>query len=420
MSASSRRPIRWSARQRLERLVDPGSEAGTFDPTGALWVGTAEVEGRAISLLVSDVQVDRGALGAQAAAAATAEVRRARSVGRPVVWLVDSDGARTSEGLPAVERCAELLAALAEARGECLRLAVSHGLAGGVAAYGLALCDLSVGIAERSFTFVAGPAVVQSAIGERTPLDALGGTPVHLAAGTLTEAVPADPEALTWVRTVLGFVRRAEPIPATERSFELPEPHRPYPSARVRRAIVDEDTFLPLYRGFGSSVTVGLARVMGWPLLLIQSEPTHLGGAIDVEAARKVARVLDLAIGLDLPILTLCDTPGFLPGRAQERAGVLVEGARLIHAYATARGRVPTASVILRRAVGAGAVLAFGSTVRLALPGAELMQMGASAMAAAYQRSGTPSAPPATVITPEHLRARIATWLEAEKAIAPS
>lgn len=410
--SASRRPIRWSATERVQHLSDPDAAEGGFDSGGTLWVGSSRVGGRPIALLASEVRVDRGALSAEAAARAAARVKQASRAGEPIVWLVDSDGAKVAEGLPAVEQSAALLAALAEAAGRSVRLAVCHGLAGGVAAYGLALCDLAIGVDGRSFTFVAGPAVVRAAIGQEPTLEALGGTAVQLASGTLAQVVPADPEALAWVGSVLRLDRDLPAISPERQGFDLPEQRRTYPAAFLRDAVVDPGTFMELYPGSGASLSVGLGRIEGRALVLIQSEPMQLGGAIDAQAARKAARVLDLACTLDLPVLTLCDTPGFLPGQDQERAGVLGAGASLIQAYARARSAVPTASVVLRRAVGAGAVLALGSELRAALPGARLVQMGEAAASAAYQGPSVPVAPPVPVVAPAALRSWVAQWLK--------
>ena len=410
MPEEGRRPIRWSAHARLDALADPDSLQGSWGSTGRLWVGSARVEGRPAALLVSEVKVDRGALSAEAAERAADRVRSAARAGDPVIWLVDSDGAEVAGGLPAVERSAALLDALAEAEGRSLRLAVCHGFAGGVSGYGLALCDLAIGIASRSFTFVAGPAVVQAATGEASSLDEIGGTPVQLAAGTLAAEVAADPQALAWVRAILALHRPIDPIQPGSRGFELPEPSRPYRAQDLAGSLVDEGSYLPLFEGYGPSVRVGLARIEGRSVVWIQSDPSRLSGAIDVHAARKVARILALAKALGRPVITLCDTPGFLPGAAQERAGILGAGAELIHAYARARAVVPTASVVIRRAVGAGAVLLFGSADRFALPGAEVVQMGARAARSAYEGPGRPGIT-ATMVELPRLREALGRWV---------
>lgn len=407
-----RRALRWTPVERVERLADAGTAAGALGPSGALWVGSARVHGRSTAVIASDVRVDRGALAAEDAARAAGRIRAATAEGAPIVWLIDSDGALLTEGLAAVEGSAGLLGALADARGHVPRVAVCHGLAGGIAAYALALCDVAIGIEDRSFTFVAGPAVVRAALGRDQALDALGGTALHLRRGTLAAAVPTDAQAVAWVRAYLAFLQpnvASEPPSVAE--LALPESRRAYDGMRVVEALLDGHSFVPLSTAFGPSVITGLGRLGGRAIAVVLSQPRALSGAIDADAAEKTARFLDHAVDLGLPILSLCDTPGFLPGADQERARVLAHGASLVHAYARARSRVATASVVLRRAVGAGAVLAFGSSVRLALPGATLVQMGERASQAAYARADAPEAIPFATVDASDLRHTLIDWL---------
>jgi acetyl-CoA carboxylase carboxyltransferase component len=357
------------------------------------------VAGRPIRIVATDGRVLRGTLGQAGALAATRCLAAARQAGQPVVLLLDSDGARPSEGLPAVLANSDFLAALADLGGHVPRLGALFGAAGGSAAYALALTDLAVGIAERSFAFVAGPAVVAQAIGEEVPLGRLGGTAVHTRSGLLPATRRDDAETIAWLQQALGYLpdsaatlppRRApcEPreVGGLARLF-AGDPKKAWALERLLAHVVDADSWHELGAAWGPSVRTGLARVAGRALLVVASSPGDLAGAIDA-LARKLARMLRFASAFNLPILTLCDTPGFLPGSQQEAAAILCHGAAVIAAYCEARRSVPRVAVVLRRAIGAGSVLAAEADLVLALPGAVVAQMGPAALAAAAKAAG--------------------------------
>ncbi|MFO0746201.1 MAG: carboxyl transferase domain-containing protein [Myxococcota bacterium] len=405
----ARRLGRLAADERCAALCDPGTfvrsgarasrSPGTPAGDGVV-VGVGLVDLRAVTVVAMDGRVARGSLGAVGAALAADAVRDAVRAGRPVALLVDCDGAREPEGVPAILATADWLCALADASGHVPLVAAVFGLAGGAAGYGAALCDVVAMVRERSFAFVAGPPVVASALGETSDLDALGGTRLHAGTGLAQVLADDDRQALDALRAVLAYLpaaawtlppRTAAAAPERD-GFALPAPHATYDVADVRRALVDRNSWLPLAAGFGPSVETGFARIDGRPVALVASQPLALAGAIDAAAAQKLARVVRLAAAYNLPIVTLCDTPGFLPGRAEEARRILVHGAKVIAAYAEARRSVPLVAVILRRAVGAGSVLAYGADLVLALPGAEVLQMGAAAAQAARAPDGVAEA----------------------------
>lgn len=418
----ARRLGRLSAAERAARLCDPGTfarEGATLrgaDPSSppgdGLVAGVGLVAGRPVTVIATDGRVLRGTLGAAGAALATRLLEAARRAAHPVVLLLDSDGARQREGLSAVTANARLLATLADLGGHVPRLAALFGAAAGSAAYALALSDLAVAIADRSFAFVAGPAVVTAALGESPTLDALGGTDRHAATGLLHATVPADDDALAWLRAALALLPSsahdaapfAAPRPApslTALTAALPaDTRQAWDFTRAIDAIADADSWLELAPAHGPSIRTGLARLAGRPLLLVTSAPTSLAGAIDAAASRKLARMVRLATAFGLPILTLADTPGFLPGTASEAAAVLCHGAAVIAAYAEASRWVPRVALVLRRAVGAGTVLAAEAEVVLALPDAAIAQMGDAALRAASAAAGL-SLPEHAPLTPE-------------------
>lgn len=402
----ARRLGRLSAEERAARLCDPG----TFAREGAALSGIAAgdgvviglglVDGRPVSVIATDGRVARGTIGARGGEAIVRALEAARRVGMPVVLLLDSDGARQSEGLDAVVTNARVLATLADLGGHVPRLGAVFGAAGGSAAYALALTDLAVGVADRSFAFVAGPAVVASALGEESSLEALGGR-VQLGTGLLHAALEDDGAVLGWLRAALGLLpssaaalapddASASLTPASHAGLEGLVPasaKAPWPIAQALAGILDRP-WLELGAAWGPSVRVGLGRLAGRALAVVVSSPADRGGAIDAAAARKVTRFVRFAGAFNLPILTLCDTPGFLPGVGSEAAAVLCHGAALIAAYREARRAVPRVALIVRRAIGAGAVLVADADVVLALPGAQLQQLGDESGAAAAAAAG--------------------------------
>lgn len=398
----ARRLGRLAADERAAGLCDPGTFAAAYaavasasesvPPGDGIVLGVGLVGGRAVSVIATDGRVTRGALGAVGARLAADAIRAAVVGGRPVVLLLDSDGAREAEGVPAVLASAEWLAALADASGAVPLLAAVFGVAGGAAAYGAALCDLCVMINERSFAFVAGPPVVHAALGETSDLATLGGTSLHAdVTGFAHVLVHDDRAALTTLRALLASLpaSAAAVVPATTpraprtSTFTLPPRTRAYDASVILDALVDEHSHLALAPTYGASIQVGLARIEGRAVLVVASQPSDKAGALDAAAAQKLARFVRFAGAFNLPIVTLCDTPGFLPGRAEEARRLLVHGAKVIAAYAEARRSVPLVAVVVRRAVGAGSVLAYGADVVLALPDAEVRQMGPEAARAA-------------------------------------
>lgn len=406
----ARRLGRLTAEERAARLCDPGTFAregaaleGASGVAGdGVVLGVGLVDGRPVTVIATDGRVLRGTIGARGGEAIVRALEGARRAGRPVVLLLDSDGARQSEGLAAVRANTRVLATLAELGGYVPRLGAVFGAAGGSAAYALALTDVAVGVADRSFAFVAGPAVVAAALGEESSLEALGGR-VQLGNGLLHAALEDDAAVLAWLRAALAYLPASAATLAPDRD-EAREHDRP--TARAGLAgIVPADAkapwshaaalaglldgpWLELGAAWGASVRVGFGRLAGRALGVVISSPADRAGAIDAAAARKVARFVRLAAAFNLPLLTVCDTPGFLPGARSEAEAVLCHGAALISAYVEARRAVPRVALVVRRAIGAGAVLVADADVVLALPGAIIQQLGDASGDAAAAASG--------------------------------
>lgn len=397
----ARRLGRRSVEERVARLCTPVD----VERVGSTLAGTGSLAGgRRVGIVATDGTAEQGSFDALGARAAADLVRRCSVEGVPVVLLLDSSGARLSGGVDAVVANAELLGALAEASGRVPLLAGVFGFAAGSAAYALALCDLAFAVAQRSFVFVAGPPVVEAALGSSADVYGLGGTEVHLRSGLLAGEVIDDDALIDHLLKVVHFLpacawslpAHADAVAAAG-ALELPADLRAtWDGRKAVDAVLDAGSEIPLGTGSGGSALTSLGRVDGQALALVASQPRVLGGALDASAARKVARFVRFAAAFNLPVVTLCDTPGFLPGADQEARHVLIDGASVVSAYVEARSTVPLVAVVLRRAIGAGTVLVLGAHVLYGLPGAEIAHMGAGAARAA---GGTGEASPSPLRT---------------------
>lgn len=392
---------RWTVRERIAALVDDGSffeldryasrnrptlsralAAQRFVGDGVV-TGFARVDGADVAVYAHDPTVLRGAQGEVGCQKIVRLLREARSRRTPVVCIADSDGARVPEALDAVEANAAVMQATAEAQGEVPLLTLVCGLCVGAAAYTAALHDLTAMVRDRSFLFVTGPRVTRAATGEDVAIEDLGGAELHATVTGSAHALVDDEAAgVAWLRRMLGFsVRRTSLAPAAPPAFDgalVPANLRQsYDVRRVLEAVFDVDELVTMSDRFGRACVTGFARLEGAPVAFVASQPAVLAGVIDVDAARKIARHVRLASRWRLPVVTFVDVPGFQPGRAAERGGILSFGKEIIEAYTHAQ--VPTVSVVLRKSYGGGSVLALGSAVRLALPHLRTAPMGVDA-----------------------------------------
>ncbi len=438
---AARRLGRLSAEERTRAVFDDGVYEG-LETVGVAAATRARAEdgfiaavglvhGRRALVLASDRRIARGTYGPLVSRVIVRGVAYARDAGMPVVLLLDSDGVRVEDGIESVFGVGELLRALADTSGYVPMLAGILGVASGAAAYAAALCDLTVAVTNRSFAFVAGPAVVGAAIGQQTGLDALGGTRLHASeSGVLHATAPDDGAVIATLRAMLSYLPpsasespRPAPSHAPSRGTDLasafPEDRRyPYDVRVVIEHLVDAGSYLALSSPFGPSIETGFARIAGRAIGLVASQPRANSGAIDASASQKLARFVRLCAAFNLPVVTLCDTPGFLPGRQSEQSRILVHGAKVISAYAEASRTVPIFAFVLRRAVGAGSVLMYGADTIFALPGYEMLAMGGDAVRALAASLGEDEgdaperAAPVTVVPPHEARRVLVSALE--------
>ncbi|MDI3297699.1 MAG: acyl-CoA carboxylase subunit beta [Bacillota bacterium] len=398
-----------TARERLEVLFD----AGTFQEIGQLAshrgdvpglegrrapgdgvvTGWGRVGGRTVFAFAQDFTQIGGTLGEVHAQKIQKVQEMALRAGAPLVGLQDSGGARIQEGVAALDGYAGIFRRNTLASGVIPQVSVILGPCAGGAVYSPALTDVVVMVEGTSQMFITGPDVIRAVTGEEITFEELGGARAHYTKSGVAHLVaPDDRAALELVRRLLGYLpanniedppraEPQEPDPQAAAGLEavVPEdPNRPYDVRRVIDGLVDAGSWLELQGGFAQNAVTGLARLSGRVVGVVANQPRTLAGTLDIDASDKIARFVRLCDAFNIPLVTLVDTPGYLPGRAQEHGGIIRHGAKVLYAYAEAT--VPKVSVILRKAYG-GAYIAMccrglGADVAWAWPSAEIAVMG--------------------------------------------
>jgi acetyl-CoA carboxylase carboxyltransferase component len=388
--------------ERLESLCDPASlhllrtavRSPALDGRGAggdgVLAGAGTVNGRPVLCYAEDSTFLGGSLGAQHAATIVELLRLAERGRRPMVGFVSSGGARLQEGLAALGGYGEIFAAMTRLSGVVPQLFVVSGASAGGGAYAPALGDLVI-MTRDARMFLTGPGVIAEVTGEEIEADSLGGPRVQAANGVAQFVVDDELDGAALARALLGLLPSAagDPLPLEPTAPPGPgdlgdavplDSRKVYDVREVVARLTDRGRFLEYGQRWAPNVVCGWARIAGRPVGLVASQPRRLGGVLDSEAAQKAARFVRTCHLFGIPLIVLVDTPGFLPGVGQERAGVIRHGAKLVHAFAEAR--VPKLTVVLRKSFG-GAHIAMnskqlGADLVLAWPGAVLGVMGSA------------------------------------------
>ena len=385
---------------RLETLCDPGSlhllrgevvsgRMGTKAIGGDGVVGaTGSVDGRAIACYAQDPSYLGGSLG-EAHADTICRVLELAGRGRiPVVGFVESAGARLQEGVSALAGYGRIFRHHVALSGVVPQLSVICGASAGGGSYAPALTDVVV-MTKRASMFLTGPGIVREVMGEDVTLTELGGPAVHEKNGVCQLVAEDDLDAAFLVRDLLDYLpqnaderpRRWPTVPPPEGAVDagVPEQQRKVYDVRgVVRGLVDGGRMLELNAKWARNIVTGFARLDGHAVGIVANQPKWIGGVLDADSATKAAKFVQTCDLFGLPLIVLVDTPGFLPGTAQERGGVIRHGAKLVHAFAAAR--VPRLTVVLRKGYG-GAFIAMnsrdlGADLVLAWPRAEMGVMG--------------------------------------------
>ncbi len=392
---------------RVRALVDEGSftELGSqarhrthaFDmqrkrPAGdGVVTGTASIHGRPIALFSQDPTALGGSLGEVHAAKIARMLDHAARSRSPVVGLLDSGGARIQEGVAALDGYGQIFRRNVALSGRVPQISVVLGPCAGGAVYSPALTDIVIMERQRAHMFVTGPRVVKAVTFEDVTLSDLGGADVHSTASGVAHLVADNAEgALDLTRRVLGYLPSScweLPPPYAPGDPEValgddavPSDHRtPYDVRTVIRGVVDSGSFLELHEQFASNIVVGFGRIDGQAVGVVANQPLVLAGCLDIDASEKGARFVRMCDAFGLPIVTLVDVPGFLPGTGQEASGIIRKGAKLLYAYAEAT--VPRVTIVLRKAFGGAYIVmgskSLGADAAFSWPGAELAVMGA-------------------------------------------
>lgn len=398
-----------TARERIELLLDQGSfeeydmllthrcrdfgmDAERY-PGDAVVSGHGTINNRQVFVYAQDFTVFGGSLSEVAAQKICKVMDMALKVGAPIIALLDSGGARIQEGVRSLDGYAKIFRRQVQASGVVPQISVVLGPCAGGAVYSPALADFTIMI-DGSFMFITGPKVVRAVTAEDVSNDALGGATVHASkSGVAHFTTSSEEEALSLVGDLLSYLPQNNfgdpPIrpcddAITRREPGLNEivpadPSKAYDMVELIRMIVDDGQHLDVHRHFAPNIVTSFARMNGRAVGIVASQPKYLAGVLDINASRKAARFIRLCDTYNLPIVTLVDVPGFLPGTAQEHHGLITHGAKLVFAYAEAT--VPKVTVIIRKAYG-GAYIVMSSRhlrgdLNYAWPSAEIAVMGA-------------------------------------------
>ncbi|MCX2968743.1 MULTISPECIES: acyl-CoA carboxylase subunit beta [Streptomyces] len=403
-----------TARERLDLLFDDGTfqeveglrrhRATGFGlearrpHTDGVVTGWGRVHGRTVFAYAHDFRIFGGALGEAHAEKIHKLMDLAESAGAPLVGLCDGAGARIQEGVTALAGYGGIFQRNVRNSGVIPQISVVLGPCAGGAAYSPALTDFVFMVRGTSQMFVTGPDVVQAVTGEAVSMEHLGGADSHAAAsGVAAFAYDDEAACLEDVRHLLSLLpaNNRELAPAgdltdpVDRRCEalldlVPgEPHRSYDVREVIEEIVDHGDFFEVHERWAPNVVCALARLGGHVVGLVANQPAHLAGVLDIQASQKAARFVQFCDAFSIPLVTLVDVPGFLPGVGQEHHGVIRHGAKLLYAYCNAT--VPRVSLVLRKAYGGAYIVmdsrSIGADVALAWPSNEIAVMGAEGAA---------------------------------------
>lgn len=398
-----------TARERIELLLDEGSFAEfdmfvthrstnfgidkqTFLSDGVV-TGHGTIDGRVVYVFSQDFTVFGGSLSETFANKICKVMDQAMKVGAPVIGINDSGGARIQEGVNSLAGYAEIFERNILASGVVPQISAIFGPCAGGAVYSPALTDFIVMTKGTSNMFVTGPKVVKTVTGEVVSDEELGGAMVHGSKSGITHFVADDEqEGIALIRKLISYIPQnnledppvapcTDPIDRLDDSLNyiIPDnPNKPYDVKDVIHSIVDYGEFLEIQRHYAPNIVIGYARFNGMSVGIVANQPNYLAGVLDINASRKAARFVRFCDAFNIPILTLVDVPGFLPGTAQEYGGIIIHGAKLLYAYGEAT--VPKVTVVLRKAYG-GAYCVMSSKhlrgdMNFAWPAAEIAVMG--------------------------------------------
>ncbi len=399
-----------TARERIDALIDSGtfqelgrlathqnSDFGMAEkkyPGDGVVTGFGKIDGRRVAIYAQDFTVLGGSFSEVQSQKVCRIMELAQESGIPVIGLLDSGGARIQEGVRSLAAYGELFVRNVMASGVIPQISIQMGPCAGGSVYSPALTDFVIMVRKTSYMFITGPDVIKSVTGEEVDFDTLGGAVAHnVQSGVAHFAADDEKAAFRLLKELLSYLPqnnsedppRVTPYDDPARRDELldrliPEDSsEPYDMRQVVASVFDRGSFLEVQAHFAKNALVGLARLDGFPVGVVANQPLFLAGVLDIDSSDKIARFVRFCDAFNLPLITLVDCPGYLPGVAQEHGGVIRHGAKIIYAYCEAT--VPKISVVVRKAMG-GAYIAMSSKqmrtdLAYAWPTAAIAVMGA-------------------------------------------
>jgi methylmalonyl-CoA carboxyltransferase large subunit len=401
-----------SARERIQSLVDPGSfqEQGMFAehrctafgmsekeaPSDGVVTGSAQVDGRTVHLASQDFTVFGGSAGEVHCEKIVEAMEGALRTGTPFVFINDSGGARVQEGIDSLSGYGRVFYQNTCLSGSVPQISIICGPCAGGAAYSPALTDFIIQTRNAQM-FITGPAVIKMVTGESVTPDELGGADAQMCnSGVVHFVAENDLEASAICRKLLSFLpsnnMEDPPVapgvysiePSISLNTVIPEDSRTsYDVRAIIAELVDSGDFLEVQAGYAQNVVIAFGRIAGRSVGIVANQPNSMAGVLDINASDKIARFVRFCNAFNIPLLTLVDTPGFLPGVAQEHNGIIRHGAKILFAYSAAT--VPKVTIILRKAFGGAYVAMCAKDLHadrvFAWPSAEIAVMGAEGAA---------------------------------------
>ena len=419
---------KFTARERIAMLLDEGSfeeydmfvqhrctnfgmEKTKYDGDGVV-TGQGTIDGRLVYVFAQDFTVFGGSLSETMALKICKVMDQAMKMGAPCIGLNDSGGARIQEGINALAGYAEIFQRNILASGVIPQISGIFGPCAGGAVYSPALTDFTLMMEGTSYMFLTGPKVVKTVTGEDVTAEDLGGASVHSTKSGVTHFTAAtEEEAMALIRKLLSYIPQnnleeapqtecTDPIDRLEDSLNeiIPDnPNKAYNMYEVIGAIVDNGEFLEIQKDYARNIIIGFARFTGQSVGIVANQPQVMAGVLDSNASRKGARFVRFCDAFNIPIVSLVDVPGFLPGTGQEYNGVILHGAKLLYAYGEAT--VPKVTVTLRKSYGGSHIVMSCKQLRgdmnYAWPTAEIAVMGgAGAVEVLYAKEAKEAADP--------------------------
>ena len=416
---------KYTARERIDMLLDPGSfeemdmfklhrctnfgmEKKQYLGDGVV-TGSGTIDGRLVYVFAQDFTVNGGSLSETMAEKICKVMDQAMKMGAPCIGLNDSGGARIQEGINALGGFAEIFQRNIMASGVVPQISGIFGPCAGGAVYSPALTDFTLMMEGTSYMFLTGPKVVKTVTGEDVSQEDLGGASVHSTKSGVTHfTAQTEEEGLATIRTLLSYIPQnnmeeaprmecTDPVDRMEDALNeiIPDnPNKAYDMYKVIGAIVDNGEFFEVQKDYARNIIVGFARFNGQSVGIVANQPNCYAGVLDCNASRKGARFVRFCDAFNIPLVTLVDVPGFLPGTGQEYNAVILHGAKLLYAYGEAT--VPKVTVTLRKSYGGSHIVMSCKQLRgdlnYAWPSAEIAVMGAEGAVAVLYAKGAKEA----------------------------